>query len=126
MIDRRKFKRLQINITVIYRVREPLIARIVIGDNEIEASALNLSQGGIALVTSRNVPCETVLDIRFSLSKMDPKGLVSLYAPMKISGQVRSNLKLSEDEFRLGICFVEINAKDKAKIAEFVEQVKSA
>ena len=95
-------------------------ARIAIGDMDIQAQMIDLSQVGLAIATKYNIPAGTLLSIRFDLAKMNEKGTASFYQAIKVAGDVRSNIKLSKDEYRLGICFLKIDDKDKAMIEEFV------
>lgn len=120
-LDRRKFHRLDLDITVFYKIHEPLMVKVMVGDKEIEAAMLNLSAGGIAFITNYNIPKWTIIFLKFTLSKMDKQGIVGLYGPMQILGEVRSNIALEENEYRLGICFTQIEEKDKAEIYNFLK-----
>lgn len=124
--DRRRFQRLDLNVIVVYRVDEPPLVRIQIGEKEIEASMLNLSEGGMALVTRYNLPAWTVLSIKFTLSRIDKDGKVVFYGPMEIRGEVRSSMPLEKNEFRVGICFTEMSQRDRAEIANFVKTAQGA
>jgi c-di-GMP-binding flagellar brake protein YcgR len=97
------------------------VARIAIGDMDIQAHMIDLSQGGLAIATSYNIPQGAILSLRFDLTKMDEKGMASFYQTVKVAGEVRSNIKLNnKDEYRLGISFKKIDEEDKAIIAESV------
>jgi c-di-GMP-binding flagellar brake protein YcgR len=119
--DRRRFQRLDVNIAVFYRVDLPLSARLLVGNQEVEATILNLSVGGIALITKYNIPAGTQLLIRFSLTSINKQGEVSLYGPLELKGDVRHSLKWENDNYRLGISFTDIERKDKLEIARFVQ-----
>ena len=121
--DRRRYERLDLDLKVVYRVSGPPIVRLNIGDKEIEATMLNLSLGGMALATEYGIPVWTLLDIKFSLSRMDKEGEVSIYKPMEITGEVRSSILLEDKEYRLGICFTGINDKDKLDLADFIKGI---
>ncbi len=118
--DRRKFRRVRMNLTIIYRVDEPLSTRLAVGGKEIEASMVDLSEGGICMLTNCNLPISAVILIRFTLFKVDRQD-VSFYGPVEISGEVRYNAQLSDSEYRLGISFVKIKEKDKLEIKKFVD-----
>ncbi len=119
--ERRKFKRLKLNLTVIYRVDQPLDVRMKIGDREIEAATLDLSEAGMSFVTREDIPLETILFIKFTLFKVDKSGEVNFSGPMEIIAEVRSNILLENDNHRLGIYFSSIEEKDKAEIVNFIE-----
>ena len=108
--DRRKFRRVRINLTIIYRVDEPLSARLVVGGKETEASMVDLSEGGMSILTNYNLAASTVILIRFTLFKVDRRD-VSFYGPVEIRGEVRYCTELSKREYRLGICFTKIEEK---------------
>ncbi len=119
--ERRSFSRLRLRLAVVYQVNKPLTLRMQIGDKEILATALDLSEGGVAISTNFDIPAQTNLLIKFTLFKVDPNGHVNFYGPMEIIGEVRSNV-LAEDQMRrLGICFTNIDDKDKKEIINFVK-----
>ena len=122
--DRRRFQRLDLSINVLYRVDQPLEVRMKIGDKEIEATTINLSKGGMAFLTDYDIPVWSSLLIKFTLSRMDKEGKVSLYGPMEISGEVRSSIPLENKVRRLGICFIRIERKDSQEIINFLEAVR--
>lgn len=119
--DRRRFQRLDLNITILYRVDEPPAVRMQIGDKDVEATMLNLSEGGMGLVTEYNIPLWSFLSIKFTLSKMDKGGLVKFFGPLKIKGEVRSSVSMEKNEYRLGIRFMELDYQDKGAITDFVK-----
>jgi c-di-GMP-binding flagellar brake protein YcgR len=121
--DRRRYQRLDLDVVVMYSVAEPLSIRATIGDREIEATMLNLSLGGMALITEYNIPVWTIIDIRFTLTKINKEGTIGIYGPMKIRGEVRSNIQLEEKEYRLGISFIRIEDKDKVELTEFLKTI---
>ncbi len=49
--ERRRFKRYKINLIVVYRKDEPLDVTIVDGENEQKASMLDISEGGMSILT---------------------------------------------------------------------------
>jgi len=119
--DRRKYQRLDLNIVLLYRVNEPVTLRLQVGDKEVEATMLNLSEGGMGFITRYNIPLEAELFIRFTLTKMDKEGKITFHGPMKIVGKVRSNTLLERGEYRLGICFTKIALQDKQEIVSFIK-----
>lgn len=123
--DRRRFQRLRMNLTVVYRVNQPLTVRMLIGDEEIEATTLDLSEGGMALLTKFDIPRGTSLFIKFTLFKVDKAGKVNFYGPMLISGEVRSNVISENDEHRLGICFVNMDEQDRQEMNSFFKMTKN-
>lgn len=119
--DRRRFQRLELNITVYYRVKEPLNIKVMVGDKEIEATMLDLSVGGIGILTKFDIPARTILLIKFTLAKMNKQGQISFYGPMDIDGEVRYNILEDKNQHRLGIRFIKIDKLDQVEIAKFVK-----
>ena len=121
--DKRKFSRLRVNLSVAYRVDKPLTVRMVVGNKEIRATMLDLSEGGLSLLTNYNIPLGTMLLIKFTLFQVEAED-VSFYGPMEIVGEVIYNIALGGNEYRLGICFKLIDKQDKNEISKFVRNTK--
>jgi hypothetical protein len=68
---------------------------------------LDVSQGGMAMVTNYDIPVATVLSMRFTLLKVD-KEIINFSGPLQVTGEVRSNIPAEKDEHRLGICFTKV------------------
>jgi c-di-GMP-binding flagellar brake protein YcgR len=102
--ERRGHRRVKMNCTVVYRMNEPSSARFVVAGRDIEARMLDISQGGMAMVTNYDIPVETELSMRFTMLKVD-REVVNFSGPVEVNGQVRSNTPLPQNEHRLGIYF---------------------
>jgi hypothetical protein len=121
--DRRRFQRLTMNLCVNYRVVRPLELRMKFGDREVEAQMIDISAGGLALMTDENIPASTVLHLKFSLFKLEKNtGSAVFYRPFEIKGQVRSNVRL-ENRHRLGICFQRYNVEVSQEVREIAKTV---
>jgi len=119
--DRRRFSRLSVNLTVLFRVDSPLHVRNMVGDREIEAATVDLSSGGMSFLTEYNIPVWTTLSLKFKLFKLSSSGMFSFHAPVQVFAEVRSSVLLESGRYRLGLCFTEVRQEDKARIASFVE-----
>ena len=119
--DRRRYQRLKLNLSVNYRVENPWQVRIKFGDREFEATALNLSEGGMAILTNCDIPIASSLILKFSLFKINKFGEVNFYNPVEISGQVRSNMISEKDLYRLGLCFTREECEENKRIGNFVK-----
>jgi c-di-GMP-binding flagellar brake protein YcgR len=120
-IERRRFKRLRVNFTVVYQVDRPLVARMTLGwRKEVEALMQDLSEGGMAIVTDYNIPSETILSIKFTLINLSLSSEKRIRI-MRMTGQVRYNMPTNRKEHRLGVCFLEIDQEDRLAIADFVK-----
>jgi c-di-GMP-binding flagellar brake protein YcgR len=106
-IERRKQKRMRVNCTVIYRTNEPPDTRFLMSGKDIKAQMVDISQTGMAMVTESDIPTSTVLSMRFTLLKVNNE-IINFSGPMEITGEVRSNEPLSEQQHRLGIYFTKM------------------
>jgi c-di-GMP-binding flagellar brake protein YcgR len=118
--ENRRFTRIRVNLTVVYRIDRPTKVRLIVGHKDIRATMIDLSEGGISLLTDSNIPVGSALMMKFTLFKLE-KDDVSFYGPMEILGEVRYNLHLGGREHRLGIFFKRIAEQDKKEVLSFVQ-----
>jgi len=119
--ERRKHERLKVEFTLNYRVDTPLEVRMSIGwDSEVDALMVDLSEGGMAILTSCDIPVGSVLSINFTLINLTAIEDEERIKTLSITGEVRSNFMVDNTDRRLGIKFIQIGQKDKEAIAEFV------
>jgi len=119
--ERRRHKRLRVDFTLIYNVGEPITLRLFIGwDLQIDALMIDLSEAGLAILSSYDIPIATVLNIKFTLinSNVDPEKRVR---SMEITGKVCSNTQAETGEYRLGIIFQNIKEEDRLAIRNFID-----
>lgn len=120
--ERREFKRLKINITVVYRVNKPSHIRVLVGEEEVEAVTLDLSQGGMSILTAYDIPVLAVLSIEFMIYNIDGLNKFRFYKSIKVIGEVRTNILGENNDYRIGIVFTKIDPEDKLEIANFVQR----
>lgn len=118
--DRRRFVRLKVNLDVTFQAETPLSLRAMLAGRSVNATVLDIGQGGMALLTDYNIPAEAVLVLRFMLFKTDRAGLVSFSDPVEIVGEVRSSFLMENGQYRLGICFKSLRQGASAEINDFV------
>jgi len=119
--NRRRHERLKVEFTLNYRVDTPLEVRMSIGwDSEVDAVMVDLSEGGMAILTNCDIPVGSVLSINFTLINLTATEDEERIKTLAITGEVRSNFMVDKTERRLGIKFVQINQKEKEAIADFV------
>ncbi|MCM8781725.1 MAG: PilZ domain-containing protein [Candidatus Omnitrophica bacterium] len=118
--ERRRFKRLKVDFILVYRVREPIEAIMLVGNKEINAVMLDLCEDGMAIRTNYDIPVGTNLIIRFTLINPyfidDYRGV----RKMEIIGDVVNNTLLKERDYRLGIHFTRIARADRVAITDFI------
>ena len=118
--EQRKFKRIKINLSVVFRLAQPAAIRLLVGNKEVRATMLDLSEGGLSVLTNYDIPKSTALLMKFTLFKVENDD-VSFYGPMDITGEVRYNMPLGGEEYRLGIYYKKIKNQDKIEIANFLK-----
>lgn len=119
-VERRKYKRLRVDFTLIYNVGEPIALRLFVGwDLQIDALMIDLSEAGLAILSGYDIPLSTVLNLKFTLinSSADPEKRVKT---MEIAGKVCSNVQTETGEYRLGIVFTSMKEDDKLAIRNFI------
>jgi c-di-GMP-binding flagellar brake protein YcgR len=119
--ERRKWQRLKVDFTLNYRVDAPLEVRMSIGwDSEVDALMVDLSEGGMAILTNCDIPASSILSINFTLINLSAIEDDERIKTLSITGEVRSNIIIDKTERRLGIKFIQISQKDKEAIGNFV------
>ncbi len=121
--ERRRFRRVRVGVTVIYRKEDPPDVRIRTAQGERSGSMVDISVGGMAIVTDVEVPNAEHLRIRFTLSEIEDKS-VNFYGDVELLGQVRSCVPCEGKMFRVGIAFVNIDERNRFDIANFVNAVE--
>jgi c-di-GMP-binding flagellar brake protein YcgR len=117
--ERRGFRRLRVNLAIVFRVDKTSKMRMQIENKEIRATMIDLSEGGVSILTNHDIPEGSVLSMKFTLFKVDSDD-VSFYGPMDIVGEVRYHHVLANDEYRLGILFKKIKTDDLGEISNFI------
>lgn len=122
-IERRRAGRVRAEFIVIYKVedlRKTEEVHMWLGDREIEAVMLDLSESGMAIFTENDIPVSTIMMMKFTLinfSAYDEERVKS----MKIIGQVQNNIFIKDKEYRLGISFLQIRKENQIAISNFVK-----
>ena len=118
--ERRKSERIDVAFTLTYSVEKSYTLHISLGlvDN-VEAIMVNLSDLGMAIITNYDIPRGAQLYIKFNLINMRLSG-DDRWRFMKITGEAVSNVKLLDENHRVGIRFKKISEEDKVAISTFV------
>lgn len=120
--ERRKSKRLRINITIVYRINKPSHVRVLVGEEEVEATTSDLSEGGMSILTAYDIPLSTILTIEFMIYQVNELESFRFYKSIKVIGEVRSNVPSENNLYRIGIVFTKIEAEDKIELTKFVKR----
>jgi hypothetical protein len=118
--ERRRFRRYKLTLNAFYRIDTPVYVRMWYGDQEFEAATLDISEGGIALLTNLDIPVSSTLYINITLFKLDREGKVVYFSPGELLGEVRAKAAQDEKHFRLSICFVHKSSVVTQQIRQFI------
>lgn len=118
--DVRRFQRLSLNTDIKFKPYKDFVKRIFYEDREIEATAVDIGEGGIGIQSRYFVPEKTYLEVWISLSSLNEEGQIVFYGPMKILGRVCWVNPYPDNYFRVGICFVDIRQDDKKVLVGFL------
>ena len=118
--DRRKFQCLMTHLSATYKIENLLSTYGVYGEKEKEATIVDLSGSGVALLSRQPVPLKATLRIRFCLFKMDGTGTVKFSEPVVVTGEVRTVIHLDTGEYRIGVSFKSIVSTPPNAIEGFV------
>ncbi|MCM8820278.1 MAG: PilZ domain-containing protein [Candidatus Omnitrophica bacterium] len=122
--ERRKFKRVNVNFIVIYRIHQPVKLRMFINDKEVYAIMIDLNEGGMAIVSSYQIPENTLLLIKFTL--IDPTATFeSRISKIELMGEVRYCILREDKSYRLGIRFTQIKEEDRLIISNFCKKIST-
>jgi c-di-GMP-binding flagellar brake protein YcgR len=120
-IERRRFKRIPVRFDLIYKVNRPPSVRMILGKEELFAWLIDVSIGGMAIITKNFIPDGAELGLTFHLIYKDRQS-----PPMHALGSVcYSVLLVDTPGYRLGIEFTKISDKDRQRIVDFVKETKN-
>lgn len=123
--EKRKFKRINVNFIVTYKVNSPLTVRIKYGDQEIDAVALDVSEEGIGVLTNCELPASTLITIKFVMFNDAAISVEQRRRALKVNGEVRYCVFLTKEKsYRVGVRFIDITSDDRRFINNFVKMVK--
>ncbi|HTY45124.1 MAG TPA: PilZ domain-containing protein [Patescibacteria group bacterium] len=120
--ERRRYPRLRVSITVVYQIEKPSYVNVTLPHEGIEAVALDLSEGGIAILTDFYIPPTTPLSMEFMLYESNSQDKFRFYRAVNVKGEVCDVAETGDGKYRVGIGFTQISAEDRAEISEFVRQ----
>ena len=121
MLEKRKFKRVSLNVRLFYKVQRPPEVSLRVGDKEITTQTLDLSQGGMGFITGYELPPATELTVNFSLI-FKKHSLLNV----KAFGRVMNCRSISQSKenpsYRVGVEFTNLTAFDGWKLSDFIKE----
>ncbi|MBU0503427.1 MAG: PilZ domain-containing protein [Candidatus Omnitrophica bacterium] len=118
-VERRRHKRVPVNFILRYRIQKPLEVVIRIGNMEVNAVMIDLSEGGMAIITDYDIPSGTELTLKFTLVNTYTQDQSQRNKVVEALGRVAYIMPMYKDN-RLGISFTEISKHNVSTILEFI------
>ena len=121
--DRRKYLRLRAVLFVCFSLDKSFYIPNLSDQQEIEASTIDISQGGMAIATRYNIPAKAILHIKCLLLGVDRQGEISFSRPVEVSGEVRYSAPINSSAYRLGISFTDIDQEHREQIGNYISSI---
>lgn len=118
--DRRKFRRIRVNLNVIYHRSGAFEVSVRNLDRENLAVMLDISEGGIAIITDLQIPVNTVIMVKFLFNSNGKVVSLDFYGRIEVLGQVRYSSFVKKDVYRIGIAFIKLDETNRNKIHKFI------
>lgn len=120
--EKRKSRRVEVLFDLVYKVGATPAVSVKVGDKDKYATTMDISEGGMAIMTDYSVPVLTELDITFHLIYKDHQT-----PPMSAIGRVcYISVAANRKGYRLGIEFIKIKDEDRKRIIDFVRARSSS
>jgi len=122
--ERRKGARIKTCFTVAFTLSKNVEMKMQVKDKEVSAIMMDLSQYGMAILTSENIPPATKLFMQFTLiNEFESKS--NQTRVIEIEGEVKNSTSLEEKNYRVGIVFSNLSDEDSYIIGNFVRRTKA-
>ncbi|MFA5089922.1 MAG: PilZ domain-containing protein [Candidatus Omnitrophota bacterium] len=118
--DSRRFQRLALNATVKFRQYLDYRNGTYSQQEPIEATAIDVSEGGMGIQAGISLPQNAFLRIWISLTGINNTGEVIFYGPIEALAKVRWAIPWQEKTFRFGISFLEMKEEDRQMLKGFI------
>lgn len=118
--EKRKHKRFPATFNLLYAVRSPFPVRIRIGNNECSATAQDVGEGGMALLSNSEIPVDSLLSLKFTITNDAVLGEEDRTHNFELDGQVRYCRLAQKTTYQLGVSFLNILPSECTFIANYI------
>jgi len=118
--DHRRFQRIDYNLTVWCKIEDEGFLQRHFYEKEFEATTLNLSLGGMGLLSEHDIPRHTNICLTFLLFRENNPGELHWRKPLQIKGKVCYSFSTEDSRYRLGICFTEVPTEYRQELTSFL------
>jgi len=119
-VEKRRFQRLEISLTVLYQVEAPFDICLLMGNREFEAKTFDLAEGGVSIYAEHYLPVGTKLSIKLIIFEFDHTGMVCFYEPLEIFGDIRNSFFDGKNKYRFGVEFNHLTRSQESKLHDFI------
>lgn len=119
--ERRRFKRIRVNFMVLFS-QDNLLSKLRIAKTkETYAVMVDMSEGGMAILTDNEVSVGTSLELKFTIPPISRVTYMNRPIPIAAKGIVKYTKSAGRDGYRIGIEFTDIRPGDSSIISDFVK-----
>ena len=109
-----------------YSTEGPLEVRIQTERGEFAATMVDICEGGLAILTGANLDVPSLMWIKFTLLKPNGNQVsYEFFGLVECLGEVRNATPLSDNYYRAGIAFMQMNEDCQKDITHFIQCVGS-
>lgn len=119
--ERRKNRRIKIDFPAICRVKMPPYWVRIFDERAFEISTVDISEGGISIISEEYCPLRSRLSLEFISSDLDLEEDTRLPKHVDFNGRVvYASLLKDQNQYRLGISFNTLTEENQEKFFELV------
>lgn len=121
-IEKRRYQRLQVDLSVLFRVMGPAKIFEMVQGQEFEGKTIDISLGGTAVITSYFLPPKSRLFVKFVIYETDHLGQAIFHEVLTAFAEVRSAIVHHDRRhYRLGLSFQELSEDRLYKLNDIIE-----
>jgi len=117
-IDRRRYKRFQMTLSVRYQVLSQGFLEESRDVREFDAQTIDISIGGMAMKSGHSLPERSLLEAQLIIPDKQTVEHAGSQEVIKVLGIVRYNTSPDPGDYRMGIEFLQLTEEQENKIRE--------
>ena len=118
--NKRRHKRVSETFIITYRLKAPFNVKVVLGNTECAAVAIDISEGGLGLDSTYEIPVSAKVSLHFTLLNELAATEAERHRVFSLEGESRYCEPTPERGYRVGVHFTNITPEQKEHIAGFV------
>jgi hypothetical protein len=118
--EKRQHKRVSVSFAMLYKVKLPIAVRMFTGGRERPAVALDIGEGGLALLTNFEIPVDSLLAVKFTITNDAILNSPERTRSFELDSQVCYCTPAQNGSYRLGVSFVNIVSSESLFISNYI------